>query len=63
MIHGLFSLIFLAIYIYVAYWVYTDASKRGMNAILWGILSFLFCPIVPVIYFIIRKPVGSSPTL
>jgi len=41
----------------VAYWVYTDASKRGMNAVLWAILSFVCFPITPIIYLIIRKPV------
>ncbi len=60
--HSIFSLVSLAIDIYIAYWIYTDAGKRGMNPVLWAILSFLFCPIVPIIYFIMRKPVGTLPS-
>jgi len=54
MIH-LIQLVILVLNIAVAYWIYGDAQKRGMNAILWAILSFFFCPIVPIIYLIIRK--------
>jgi hypothetical protein len=41
----------------VAIWVYTDAQKRGGDALLWAIGTFLCCPIVPIIYLIVRKPV------
>ena len=43
----------------VAYWVYKDAGKRGMNALGWAIGTFVFCPIVFVVYLIMRKPVQS----
>ena len=59
MMHWIYQLVCLAIDIYIAYWVYTDAQKRGMNGVLWGILSFLTCPIATVIYFIMRKPAQS----
>lgn len=40
----------------VAVWVFTDAQKRGNDkAVLWAIGTFLCCPIVPVIYLIMRK--------
>ncbi len=50
------SLFWLVINIAVSYWIYTDAQKRGMNGILWAILTFFTCPIAPIIYFIMRKP-------
>lgn len=40
----------------VAYWVYTDAQKRGMNAIGWSIGVFLLLIVFLPIYFISRKP-------
>jgi apolipoprotein N-acyltransferase len=43
----------------VAYWVYKDAGKRGMNALGWAIGTFVLCPIVFVLYLIMRKPVQS----
>ncbi|MDP4142997.1 MAG: hypothetical protein Q8936_00745 [Bacillota bacterium] len=33
-----------------------DASSRGMNAIGWGIFTFLICIITLPIYLIVRKP-------
>jgi len=43
----------------IAYWVYTDASKRGMNAIGWAIGTFIICIIALPLYLIMRKPVQS----
>jgi MFS family permease len=40
----------------VAVWVATDANKRGMNGILWGIGVFLVCIVFLPIYLIVRKP-------
>ena len=40
----------------VGFLVYKDAKTRGMNAVLWGILSFLLFPIVPIIYLFARRP-------
>jgi hypothetical protein len=41
----------------VGFWVYTDAKKRGMNAVGWGIGSALVCIVFLPLYLIIRKPV------
>jgi hypothetical protein len=37
-----------------------DASKRGMNAALWGIGVFLLLIVFLPIYFIVRKPLLSA---
>jgi hypothetical protein len=42
----------------IAVFVATDANKRGMNGLIWGLFTFLFCiPVLPL-YLVIRKPVG-----
>ena len=41
----------------IAYWVYTDANKRGMPAIGWAIGTFVLCIIVFPLYLIMRKPI------
>ena len=41
----------------IAYFVYNDAQKRGMNAVVWAIVGFLFGLIGVIIYLIARKPV------
>ena len=38
--------------------VFTDAKKRGMNAVLWAIGTFLLCIVILPVYLIMRKPVG-----
>jgi hypothetical protein len=40
----------------IGFWVYKDARERGMNGVLWGILTFLICIIFLPIYLLIRKP-------
>jgi hypothetical protein len=40
----------------IGFWVYRDAETRGMNGVLWGILTFLFCIIALPVYLIVRKP-------
>jgi hypothetical protein len=45
----------------IAIWVATDANKRGMNGIGWGIGVFLLCIVVLPIYLIVRKPLQTSP--
>jgi hypothetical protein len=56
MLHLGGSLVALVITILVAVWVYNDAEKRGTgNSILWAIGTFFCCPIVPIIYLIVRK--------
>ena len=41
----------------VGFWVYTDAKKRGMNAVGWGIGAALLCIVILPLYLITRKPV------
>ncbi len=51
-----FSLIGLVVTLLVAIWVYNDAEKRAAgNSILWALGTFFCCPIVPIIYLIVRK--------
>ena len=40
----------------IAIWVYTDAQRRGMNAIGWAIGTFLVCIVFLPLYLIMRKP-------
>jgi|GEM_PF-2010449 len=61
LIFGLISLAMTALWIYVAYWVYTDANDRGMDsATLWGVITFLTGLIGLVIYFLIREDKPQS---
>ena len=38
------------------FWVATDAKKRGMNSVVWGIFTFLVFIIGLPVYLISRKP-------
>jgi hypothetical protein len=60
----LYRLIGLVIAAAIAFYVYQDAKKRGMNAIGWAIGTFLLCIIFLPVYLIMRKPVivGGPPT-
>ena len=51
---GIFFLV--VFWVATVFWVYKDAETRGMNGILWGILTFLFCIIALPVYLIVRKP-------
>jgi hypothetical protein len=56
LLHFGFSAVAIVITVLVAIWVYNDAEKRGgNNSILWAIGTFFCCPIVPIIYLIVRK--------
>jgi len=55
------SLIGLVIAALIAFWVASDAKKRGMNGIGWGIGVFLICIIFLPIYLIVRKPLLAQP--
>jgi hypothetical protein len=46
------SLIALLAAVFVA----SDANKRGMNGVLWGIGVFLLCIVFLPLYFIVRRP-------
>jgi hypothetical protein len=56
LLHFGFSFIFLILNVLVAVWVYNDAQKRAdSNSVIWAIGTFFCCPIVPIIYLIVRK--------
>jgi hypothetical protein len=39
----------------LAYWVYTDATSRGANGVLWALITFFGCfPIGLIVYFVVR---------
>ena len=50
------QLIGMCIAFVIAFWVYTDAAKRGMNAVGWAIGVFLLLIVFLPLYFIKRKP-------
>lgn len=53
----------LAIYIWVAVWIYRDASKRDTSAALWVILWIFFSWVGLIIYLIVRpKEISSGST-
>ncbi len=55
-----FGLIIPAI---LAYWVYTDASSRGMSAIGWSIFTFFIWIIALPVYLFMRLPkIADSAT-
>jgi RNA polymerase subunit RPABC4/transcription elongation factor Spt4 len=58
---GLFGLLFLAFWIVLIVWVYRDAEKRGMNAIVWALVVFFLHFLGLIIYMLIRSehPVRS----
>ncbi len=56
-----YQIIGLLIAAAIAFWVYTDAKKRPMNAVLWAIGTFLLCIVFLPLYLIMRKPVGAAP--
>lgn len=52
----LFALGLLALWLYVTYWVYTDATDRGMDpAALWALVTFLVGPLGAGIYLVVRE--------
>ncbi len=58
---GLFGLLFLAFWVVIIVWVYKDAEKRGMNAIVWALVVFFLHFLGLIIYMLIRSehPVRS----
>jgi len=54
---GGIRIIGIVVGVIAAIWVYSDAKKRGMNAIGWAIGTFLVCIVFLPLYLIIRKPV------
>jgi hypothetical protein len=55
------SLIGLGIWIFMIYWVYTDAKKRGNpNAIVWVIVTVLTSWIGLLLYVLIGRNQGTT---
>lgn len=54
---GIFMFIYFFLAVVSAIYVYTDAKKRGMNAVMWALIA-LFVPFLLglIIYLIFRKP-------
>jgi hypothetical protein len=56
----------LAIYIWVAVWIYKDASKRDTSAVMWVLLWIFFSWVGLIIYLIVRpkefKSAAASAT-
>jgi hypothetical protein len=38
----------------IAYWLFTDANRRGKSGVLWGILGFFFSLITLIVWLIVR---------
>jgi putative membrane protein len=58
-------LIWLVLFLVIAYLVYQDANSRGMNGLLWGILVII--PMVGllflIIYVIVRETGAQKPVV
>ena len=52
---NIYNLFFLLVSIGVAYFLYTDAKKRGGNAVLWGVLGFFFSIVTLIVYLVLRE--------
>ena len=54
----LFGVVPLALYVLLVGYVYGDARRRGMNAVLWTLLAvFIPSAVGIILYFILREPV------
>jgi putative membrane protein len=51
-------LIWLVVFLVLAYLVYQDANKRGMNGLLWGILILI--PMLGIIFLILYMVIRES---
>lgn len=49
-------LLFVALWVALVYWTYTDANRRGALSILWGIVAVIFPYVGTLIYLIVRPP-------
>lgn len=52
-------LIWFIIAILICIWVYRDANSRGMNGVLWLIITIILGIIGLIIYLVVRKPRGG----
>jgi hypothetical protein len=51
----LFLLAYLAVWLYVIYFLYTDANARGQNGVLWAVIGF-FTFLLGLIIWLIMRP-------
>ena len=49
-------IVWFVIGILLCIWVYRDAEKRGMNGVLWLIITLIAGIIGLIIYLVVRKP-------
>lgn len=47
-------LLFPILWLFVAVWAYSDAEKRGLNGILWGLLVFVGNIVGLIVYLLVR---------
>jgi hypothetical protein len=52
---GLLGLAFLFIWIAIIVWVYRDAEKRRMNAVIWALIVFLTHLVGLLVYLLVRS--------
>jgi len=59
------GLVMLIIWLFVCFWVYKDANKRGENGVLWALIVLLVLGIIGlIIYFLLvrsKKPAPPPP--
>ena len=56
-IYCLCYLIFIILWIYLLFWIYKDAKRRGSSGALWVILFLFFSWIALIIWLIVRGPI------
>lgn len=55
------GIIWLAIDLAIAYWIYNDAKKRGNpNAAIWGVVGFFLHVIGLLLYFVLGRNQGTN---
>jgi len=62
LIISIYIIVFI-VWIAVAIWVYTDAKKRGENAVLWLIIIIFGGLIGVLIWFAFRPPIGGRKSI
>ena len=59
-IYCLCYLIFFIIWLYLLFWIYKDAEKRGSSGLLWVVLFFFLSWIALIIWLIVRGPIQPA---
>ena len=60
MLGCLCSVIFFIVWLYLLFWIYKDAERRGSSGVLWAVLWFFFSWIALIIWLIVRGPIQSK---